>query len=84
VKWLSEHKKRHQDCLMSSTQSFYSPRLWLVVHSTHLWFPGMYHVPSPHVQVCHCMWLNFTRPSPALVLQATNGGVRRPGYKATH
>jgi len=25
----------------------------------------------------------FTRPSPALVLQATNAGVRRPGYEAT-
>ena len=38
----------------------------------------------PHVQVCHCMWLSFTRPSPALVLQATNAGVRRPGYEATY
>ena len=35
----------------------------------------------PHVQVCHCTWLGFTRPSPALVLQATNTGVRKPGYK---
>jgi len=26
---------------------------------------------------------SFTRPSPALVLQVTNAGVRRPGYKAT-
>jgi len=31
----------------------------------------------PHVQVRHCTWLSFTRPSPALVLQATNAGVRR-------
>jgi len=31
-------------------------------------------------QVHHCMWLE---PSPALVLQATNAGVRRPGYEAT-
>ena len=37
----------------------------------------------PHVQVRHTMWLSFTRPSPALVLQATNAGVRRPGYEAT-
>ena len=37
----------------------------------------------PHVQVRHCTWLSFTRPSPALVLQATNAGVRRPGYEAT-
>ena len=27
--------------------------------------------------------LSFTRPSPALVLQATNTGVRRPGYEAS-
>ena len=31
----------------------------------------------PHVQVHHC------RPSPTLVLQVTNAGVRRPGYEAT-
>ena len=36
----------------------------------------------PHVQVGHCMWLSFTRPSHALVLQAANAGVRRPGYEA--
>jgi len=29
----------------------------------------------------YVMWLSFTRPSPALVLQATNAGVRRPGYE---
>jgi len=37
----------------------------------------------PYVQVCHTMWLSFTKPSPALVLQATNAGARRPGYVAT-
>ena len=37
----------------------------------------------PHVQVRHTTWLSFTRPSPALVLQATNAGVRRPEYEAT-
>jgi len=36
----------------------------------------------PHVQVRHTTWLSFTRPSPALVLQATNAGARRPGYEA--
>ena len=36
----------------------------------------------PHIQVRHTTWLSFTRPSPALVLQATNAGVRRPGNKA--
>jgi len=33
VKWLSELKKRHQDCLMSSSQSFYGLGLWSVAHS---------------------------------------------------
>ena len=37
----------------------------------------------PHVQVRHTTWLSFTRPSPALVLQATNAGARRPGNEAT-
>ena len=37
----------------------------------------------PHVQIRHTTWLSFTRPSPALVLQATNTGVRKPGYEAT-
>jgi len=34
----------------------------------------------PHIQVHHCI---FIRPSPALVLQVTNTGVRRPGYEPT-
>ena len=38
----------------------------------------------PHVQVHHTMWLSLTRPPPTLVLQATNAGVRRPGYEANH
>jgi len=36
----------------------------------------------PHVQVRHWTWLSFTRPSPMLVLQVTNAGVRKPGYEA--
>ena len=36
----------------------------------------------PNVRVCHCTWLSFTRPSPMLILQVTNTGVRRPGYEA--
>ena len=36
----------------------------------------------PYVQVYHTTWLSFARPSPALVLQATNAGARRPGYQA--
>ena len=39
--------------------------------------------PYMYVQVRHTMWPSFTRPSPALVLQATNAGARRPGYEAT-
>jgi len=37
----------------------------------------------PYVQVHHTTWLSSTRPSPALVLQVTNAGTRRTGYKAT-
>ena len=79
VKWLFESKIRHQDCLMSSAQLFYGPCLWLVAHLLTCCFSGN----VPHVQVCHCTWLSFTRPSPALVLQATNAGVRRSGYDAS-
>jgi len=38
----------------------------------------------PYIQLCHCTWLGFTRPSPTLVLPATNAGVRRPGYEAMY
>jgi len=38
---------------------------------------------SPYVQVRHITWLSLTRPSPALVLQATKNGARRPGYEAS-
>ena len=77
----SESKKRHQDCLMSSTQSFYGPCLQSVAHSLTCCFSG--NVPLLHTSRCHTTWLSFTRPSPALVLQATNTGVRRPGYEAS-
>ena len=81
VQWLSEPKKRQQDCLMSSAQSFYSPCLCSGSTLTYLLFFRECATP-PHIQVRHCTWLSFTRPSPTLVLQATNSGVRRPGYKA--
>jgi len=42
VKRLSESKKRCQDCLMSSTQSFYGLCLQSVVHSLAV-FPGLCH-----------------------------------------
>ena len=37
------------------------------------------HTPCVHKQAVH-----VTRPSPTLVLQATNTGVRRPGNEATN
>jgi len=43
VQWLSEPKKRQQDCLMSSAQSFSSPWLCSVAHSLTCTFPGMCH-----------------------------------------
>jgi len=46
VKQLSESKKRHQDCLMSSAQSFYGPCLWSVAHSLTCCFSG--NVPLLH------------------------------------
>jgi len=43
IKWLSESKKRRQDCLMLSTHSFYSLCLRSVAHSLTCCFPGMCH-----------------------------------------
>ena len=42
-------------------------------------------VPLLHTSkyIHRCTWLTFTRPSPALVLQVTNTGVKSPGYKAS-
>ena len=81
VKRLSESKKRRQDCLMSSAQSFYGPCLQSVAHSLTCCFSEC--ATPPHVQVHRTTWLSFTRPSPVLVLQATNAGARRPGYEVT-
>jgi len=39
-------------------------------------------VPCLHTSRYITAQLSLTRPSPALVLQATNAGVRRPGYEA--
>ena len=85
VKQLSEQKKRRQDCLMSSTQSLYGLCLRSVAHSLVCSFPGNMpllrmstHHPGTSLHV-----ISFTRPSPVLVLQATNTGVRWPGYEAT-
>ena len=71
-----------------------SPRLSDVKRSVVLWsvfvigstltYLGLFQecATPPHIQVRHCTWLSFTRPSPALVLQATNAGVRSPGVTA--
>ena len=40
------------------------------------------YVPLLHTSRYVIAWISFTRPSPVLVLQATNAGVTRPGYKA--
>ena len=78
VKQLSESKKHRQDCLMSSAQSFYGP--CLRIGSTLAYLLFFWECATlPHVQVRHCTWLSFTRPSAVLVLQVTNTGVRRPG-----
>jgi len=64
---------------MSSTQSFYDAIGSTLAYLLFFWERA---TPS-YVQVPHTTWLSFTRPSPALVLQATNAGARRPGYEAT-
>jgi len=60
----------------------YSLCLQSVVHSLTCSFLGMCHSSTrpPNVQVCHCMWSVLPGLPPALVLQVTNTGVRRPGY----
>ena len=86
VKWLSEPKNYCQDCLMSSAQSFYGPCLKLVVHSLTCSFSGnmpLLHMSTQHPGTSLSLYeISFSRPSPALILQVTNAGVRRPGYEA--
>ena len=79
VKQLSEPKKRHQDCLMASAQSFYGLCLWLVAHSLTCSFSG--NVPLLHTSRYVTALTQFYQASPALELQATNAGVRRPGTR---
>ena len=82
VKWLSKLKKRHQNCLMSSIQLFYSPCLQLVAHLLAVFWecaaPPRIHPTSRYVIAVS----RFYKAFPMLVCQATNAGVRRPGYKA--
>ena len=81
VKWLSDPKKCQQGCLISSAQSFYSVCLQLAAHSITCGFSG-YKCHSSTRPGTSLHMTQFTRPSPALVLQATNAGMRRPGYEA--
>jgi len=85
VKRLSETKKYCQDCLMSSPQSFHGSRLQSVMHSLTCLSEN---VPLLHTSTqrpgTSLHVISFTKPSSVLVLQATNTGVRRSGYKARH
>jgi len=69
---------------MSSGQLFHGPCLWSVAHSPNLWFfcecatPPHIHPTPRYIIACDQIYQAF----PVLVLQVTNAGVRRPGYKA--
>ena len=76
-KVVSESKKRHKTVWCQTL--IYSSCLRSVAHSFTCWECAT----PPHVLVGHCTWLSSTRPSPTLVLQATNTVVRRCGYKAS-
>ena len=79
VRRLSESKRRHQGCLMSSAQSFYGPCLDSVAYSLAVLLGMCYSSTCPGTSL-HV--ISFARPSPMLVPQATKAGVRRPGYEA--
>jgi len=64
---------------MLSAQSFYSPCLQAVVHSV---FPGMCH-SSTHPGTSYHVTQFYQAFPRVIVLQATNAGVRSPGYKAS-
>ena len=77
-------QKHCQGYMMSSAQFFHGPYLWSVVQFTYLRFSG--NVPLLHTSTqrpgTSLHVISFTWHSPTLVLQATNAGVGRPGYKA--
>ena len=83
VKRLSEPKKHHQDCLMSSAWLFRGPCLWSVAYSLTCSFLPLLHTSTQRPGMSMHI-TSFTRSSPVLVLQAANTEVRRPGYEATH
>ena len=81
VKWLSASKKRYQNCLMSSAQSFYGICLRSVVHSLAV-FLGMCHSSTSQGTPLHMT--QFYQAFPSInILQAANAKGKRPGYEAT-
>ena len=76
---LSGPKKCHQDCLMGTAHLLCGPYLQLLVCSLEVECATLAHVHQHPGTSLHMM--NFTRPSPALVLQATNARAKRPGYE---
>ena len=80
VAWLSELKKCHQDCLISSAQLFYICSVFVIGSALTCGFSGnMPHLytSSQHPTTSLHM-IGFTKPSPA-----ANVGVRRLGYEAS-
>ena len=78
--WLSGPEKCHQDCLMSTAQSLSGSWMQLLAHSLAVFQEC---ATPPHVTCPPSKYQFYTRPCPALVLQATNAGVRRSGYEAS-
>ena len=75
--------KRFSESRQSDVERSVVLRSVLVIGSAlaYVLFPGMCHSSTRPGMPLHVT--QFTRPSPTLVLQATNAGVRRPGYEAT-
>ena len=92
MRWLSESEKHCQDCLMSTSQLLSClPRLLdvnnsiaafsVVVISSALTSGNVPLHTSTQCPSTSLHVMNFTRPSPALVLQQTLHGAKWPGYK---
>ena len=76
---LSKPKKRHQHCLMLTTQ-------WPMAatgSTPEFLRPHVHPNPNVHVRMSLHMTSFSYQAFPVLVPQATTAGVRRPGYKAS-
>ena len=76
---LPEPKRRHQHCLMLTTQ-------WPMAATggtPEFLTPHVHPNPNVHVHMALHMTSFSYQAFPMLVLQAINAGVRRPGYKAS-